>query len=220
MLGGSGGCDDGTREPAPVLLAPAPAFRSERLTAYELGYRGQPTSRSSLSLSAFYNVYDDLRTVGTTNGGLPLMLANDLEGSTYGVEGWGSYAVTNWWKLHAGANWLHKNLRVKPGSVDLSRFQAGGQDPAYQFQLRSEMNLTPEVELDVTLRRVGRVAVSAVPAYTEADLHVGWHVTPSLELALFGQNLLHPRHVEVYDPSTSPPRGIGRAVYARLRAGF
>ncbi|KAA0595298.1 iron complex outermembrane receptor protein [Azospirillum lipoferum] len=202
------------------ILAPSPDFQSERLTAYEVGYRGQPTANSRVALSAFYNVYDDLRTTSMTGGGLPIMLRNDMEGSTYGVEGWGSYGLTSWWTLHAGANWLHKSLRLKPGANDLSRFQAAGQDPAYQLQLRSRMNLTPEVEFDATLRRVGRVAVSNVPAYTEADLHLGWHVTPALELSLFGQNLLHARHLEAYDPSNNAPRAIGRSIYARLRVGF
>lgn len=202
------------------ILAPSPDFRSERLTAYEIGYRGQPTAKSRVDLSAFYNVYDDLRTTSLTNGGLPIMLRNDMEGSTYGVEGWGSYGLTSWWTLHAGANWLHKNLRLKPGATDLSKFQSAGQDPAYQLQLRSRMNLTPEVEFDATLRRVGRVAVSTVPAYTEADLHLGWQVTPALDLSLFGRNLLHARHLEAYDPSNNAPRAIGRSIYARLRVGF
>ncbi|PWC90975.1 hypothetical protein TSH100_02290 [Azospirillum sp. TSH100] len=202
------------------ILAPSPDFRSERLTAYEIGYRGQPTANSRVALSAFYNVYDDLRTTSLTNGGLPIMLRNDMEGSTYGVEGWGSYGVAGWWTLQAGANWLHKSLRLKPGANDLSNFQAAGQDPAYQLQLRSRMNLTPEVEFDATLRRVGRIAVSNVPAYTEADLHLGWHVTPALELSLFGRNLLHARHLEAYDPSNTTPRAIGRSVYARMRVGF
>nr|WP_295829090.1 TonB-dependent receptor [uncultured Azospirillum sp.] len=202
------------------ILAPSPDFRSERLTAYEIGYRGQPTANSRLALSAFYNVYDDLRTTSLTNGGLPIMLRNDMEGSTYGIEGWGGYGLTSWWTLHAGANWLHKNLRLKPGATDLSKFQSAGQDPAYQLQLRSRMNLTPEVEFDATLRRVGRVAVSNVPAYTEADLHLGWQVTPALDLSLFGRNLLHARHLEAYDPSNNAPRAIGRSIYARLRVGF
>lgn len=202
------------------ILAPSPDFRSERLTAYEVGYRGQPTANSRVALSAFYNVYDDLRTTSLTNGGLPVMLRNEMEGSTYGVEGWGSYGLTSWWTLHAGANWLHKSLRLKPGATDLSGFQAAGQDPAYQVQLRSRTNLTPDVEFDATLRRVGRVAVSNVPAYTEADLHLGWQVTPALDLSLFGRNLLHARHLEAYDPSNNAPRAIGRSIYARLRVGF
>ena len=39
-----------------------PDFESEELLAYELGYRVQPFSRLGLSLAAYYNDYDDLRS--------------------------------------------------------------------------------------------------------------------------------------------------------------
>lgn len=42
---------------------------SDQLTAYQLGYRAQPTSNSSLSVPTFYNVYDDLRTAEYSPGG-------------------------------------------------------------------------------------------------------------------------------------------------------
>lgn len=205
---------------APGVLLPSPGFRSEKLTAYEIGYRGQPTPRTSLSVSAFYNLYDDLRTTGSTAGWLPLVLDNDLEGETYGVEAWGSYDVNDWWRLRAGFNWLHKDLRLKPGSDDFSNMQTAGQDPVYQGQLHSEMSLAPGLELDLRLRRVGRVFPSQVPAYTELDAHLGWHLSPSLELSLYGSNLLNARHLEVNDPPTSLPRYIGRSFHVRLRAGF
>ena len=44
------------------FLAPSPDFASETLIAFEAGYRGQPTANLSLSVSAFYNIYDELRT--------------------------------------------------------------------------------------------------------------------------------------------------------------
>lgn len=202
------------------ILAPAGDFRNETVTAFELGYRGQPTARTSLSLSAFYNIYDDLRTTGTTAGGLPLTIDNGLKGETYGMEGWGSWQVTDRWRLAAGASWLEEEFRLKPGATDLSGFQAAGQDPVYQGQIRSELTLSDGVELDVAVRRVGRVFPSQVPAYTALDAHVGWRVAPSLHVSLHGLNLLDSRHLEVNDPGTSPPRTIGRSVYARFRAGF
>ena len=36
------------------ILLPSPNFGSESLWAYEVGYRGQPTARTSISLTAFY----------------------------------------------------------------------------------------------------------------------------------------------------------------------
>ena len=46
----------------PHILALAPDFQSEKLIAYEVGYRAQPTPQTSLSVSFYYNQYSDLRT--------------------------------------------------------------------------------------------------------------------------------------------------------------
>jgi len=119
-------------------------------------YRGQPTADMSLSITAFYNIYDDLRTGAATNGGLPFFLANDLGGKTYGVEIWGAYTLTPWWRMNFGLSTLKKNLKVDPGRVDLSNMQAAGQDPNHHALLRSQMNLGDRIELDVGLRAVGR----------------------------------------------------------------
>lgn len=203
-----------------AILVPAPDFRVEKLTAYEIGYRGQPTARSTLSVSAYYNVYDDLRTLGSTNGGLPLQLRNDMGGETYGIEAWGTYSVRDWWRLRAGFDWMRKDLDLEPGTADLSGRQAAGQDPRHQAQLRSEMDLGNGWWLDLALRRVGRVPPTRVPAYTEVDAHLGWQVTPALNLSLHGVNLLDETHVEVNNPATSPSRRIGRTIHAKLRAEF
>ncbi len=88
---------------------------------------------------------------------------NGLAGNTYGIEGWATYSITDWWRLKPGVNWLHKNLTVNPGATDFSQLQAAGQDPPYQAQLRSEMNISSTVEFDTTVRGVGRVSRSNVP---------------------------------------------------------
>ncbi|MFZ3236119.1 MAG: TonB-dependent receptor plug domain-containing protein [Stellaceae bacterium] len=204
----------------PGFLAPSPNFETEKLTAYEVGYRGQPLPATSLSLSAYYNVYSNLRTDAFTNGGLPIVLMNGLAGNTYGIEAWATYSILEWWRLKPGVSWLHKNLQLNPGATDLSDLQSAGQDPAYQAQLRSEMNLSAAVELDASLRDVGRVSPSNVPSYVEADARLAWHATPATTFEIDGFNLLHPYHLEVFDPSTSPPRYIPRSVFFRMRASF
>ena len=199
------------------FAAPSPDFASETLTAFEVGYRGQPTSKLSLSVSAFYNIYDDLRTSTLTNGRLPLMLSNDLGGDTYGIEAWGAYTVTPRWRLNFGVSALEKQLKVDPGRTDLTRLQSGGQDPKYRALLRSLFNVSDRVEFDVGVRTVGQVYPSNVPAYTEADLRVGYHITSALDLSLSGFNLLHKSHLEAIDPSTAPVTAIPRTVFVTLR---
>src|SRR2546425_6091986 len=70
----------------PYFLEGSPNFRSEELLAYELGYRVQAQDRLSVSLAAFYNRYDNLRSVEMVNppAPLPIILANGLKGKSYG----------------------------------------------------------------------------------------------------------------------------------------
>jgi iron complex outermembrane receptor protein len=199
------------------IFAPAPDFAAEKLTALELGYRGQPTERLSVSVTAFYNHYDDLRTATLTRGGVPVHLANDLGGDTSGVEAWGAFAAAPWWRLSFGASTLAKDLRLDPGTADITRLQSAGQDPRYHALLRSQMNLGEHALLDIGLRNVGRVSPSNVPAYTEADVRVAWRLTDALEVSLAGANLLHDRHLEAIDPSTAPVTYIPRTVFLSLR---
>jgi len=184
----------------------------------------------SLSVQAFYNRYDDLRVedaTSTPSGGvtLPFILRNGARGDTYGVEAWGAYGLTPWWRIKGGFNTLHKSFEVKPGYHDFSDLQIAGMDPAYQAQLRSEMNLTPRLELDIALRRVGDVKGSLtpaviVPAYTEADLRLGWRIGERLEVSLDGFNLLNDHHLELDDRTSAPRRTVPRSIYANLRWGF
>src|SRR5262249_15063594 len=87
---------------SPGLVLPSPNFMSEKLTAYELGYRGQAAPALSLSASFYYNVYDDLRSFQTTPVTiLPIQLANGVEGDSWGTEIWAKYGLTDWWDLNA-----------------------------------------------------------------------------------------------------------------------
>ncbi|MGZ3298585.1 MAG: TonB-dependent receptor plug domain-containing protein [Asticcacaulis sp.] len=204
----------------PVFLLPAPDFQPEKLTAYEAGWRARPSRQLSLSLSAFFNVYDDLRTDSYPATIFPIVLANDGHGETWGFEGWAKYAVTPDWRLSAGFNLLHKHFYLTPGTNDLTQLGVRGQDPSYQAQLRSQWNLSDAVDFDLALRTVGKVDTAPVPAYTEADAHLGYRLNDKVELALDGHNLLHKRHIEVWDPSTTAPRYVPRSVFVTVRYGF
>ena len=198
----------------PGFLAPAD-FRSETLTAYELGYRANPTPRSSLSVNAFYNVYDHLRTVSITPATVfPLAFTNHGEASTWGVEAWGSYDVTPAWRLSAGVSTLTKDY--DPAPDDISSLVSIGDDPDYQVLVRSQHDLTDAIELDVRLRAVDDLA--AVNGYVEADARLGWRLTDQLELSLTGRNLLEDRRVETGDPVRG--RAFGRSVHGALQVSF
>ncbi|HYC68556.1 TonB-dependent receptor plug domain-containing protein [Brevundimonas sp.] len=192
-------------------------FQSETATAYELGYRANPLPNLSFSINAFYNVYDDLRTVSVTPVVfLPLHLTNNGEAETWGVEAWGGYDVTPTWRLSAGVSTLAKDYDPTVTLDDLSGLISIGEDPDYQVLLRSQHDLTDRLELDVRLRAVG--ALASVDDYVEADARLGWRLTDRLELSVTGQNLLEDRRVETADPVRA--RVFGRSVYGALRVSF
>jgi iron complex outermembrane recepter protein len=179
----------------PVVFLRGGDFQPEKLIAYELGYRAQPSSNTSISISTFYNVYNDLRSAEF----LPdrtIAFANRMEGDTYGVELWGNYRINTWWRLAAGANWLHKNLHFEPGSSGLGGLALAGDDPTYQLSARSAMDLARNWVLNLDLRHIGALPNPASPACTELDARIGWTVSPSVELSLTGSNLIHPHHLE------------------------
>ena len=213
---------------APNFLVPSNDFMSETLWAYELGYRAQPTSQLSLSIQAFFNQYNELRVEEHTRSYgylvLPLRIRNGAEGETYGLEAWGAYSPRPGWRLRAGVSTLHKTFRVKPGHDDVSHLEAAGADPAFQVQVRSEMNLRPDLDLDVGLRRIADVKPVIGPAiahgYTEASVRLGWRVTDRLELSVTGDNLLNDHHREFREPLTTPARAVPRTLTAALRWRF
>ncbi|HEY2922966.1 MAG TPA: TonB-dependent receptor [Candidatus Binatia bacterium] len=203
---------------SPPFLLAGGDFKSETLIAYEIGYRVQPTARSLFSVSTFYNVYDDLRSIEPTSGGLPLVIDNKMEGSTYGVEMWGSYRLLDWWRLSAGYNYLNKNLRLKRSSGDTTGVRGAGNDPEHQFSARSTMNLPYNLELDLAARWIDRLPNPNVPSYVALDARLGWHVSKNAELSLAGFNLTDRRHPEFGTAATRSE--LGRTFYLRLRWGF
>jgi iron complex outermembrane receptor protein len=202
-----------------LFLIGGPDFRPEKVTAYEVGYRGQAGSRASFSVSAFYNVYDNLRSIEFAPAGLvlPLRWGNGMKGETAGVEAWGNVQVTDWWRLTAGFNVQHEHLRFEPGSSGLLGVEQAGDDPRNQASLRSSMNLTNDITVDAALRHVSSLPKPAVAHYEELDARLGWRVSKAWDVALSGSNLLHAHHREFTVP---PSDDIGRSASVEAHMRF
>jgi iron complex outermembrane receptor protein len=210
-------------ELGPVVYIRGGDFQDERLTAYEFGYRAQPSAESSVSASGFYNVYSDLRSAEYSPGpALPAMFANRMAGDTYGIEAWGNHQIRDWWRVSLGGNWLHENLHFDPGSSGIAGIAIAGDDPSYQIALRSTMTFARSGLLYLDLRHIGALPAPASPSYTELNAHVGWTISPTVTLALTGSNLIHPHHLE-FGTTTAPlqlgPTGVesGRSVFFQVQ---
>lgn len=201
-----------------VFLSGYSNFDPVELSAYEMGVRAQFGARASLSASAYYNVYDNIRSIETTPVSfLPLHWGNGIQGSTYGLETWADYRVTDWWRLSAGLNLMGERLRFKPGASGLLGLSQVGDDPGQVAKLQSSMTLPHGITLDAFLRYYSPLPNPAVPAYTELNLQAGWMINDRLRLAVTGENLLHPQHLEF------PAQGahaVPRSVFVSLSWGF
>jgi iron complex outermembrane receptor protein len=194
---------------APYAIEGGPDFVSETANVIEAGYRAQPSERTSWSLTVFHADYGRLR------GGTPgqSFIENRVSGTENGVEAWGDVDPLPGWRLSAGLLSLHKSLQPSPGTSPNSPSDLGN-DPDFQWLLRSTADLGHGLDFDVTLRHVGSLPQPAVPAYTATDLRLAWQATPTLSAAVLVQNAFDPQHVEFNPPGTASE--IPRAAYLRL----
>jgi len=182
-----------------LFLNGGPNFQSEILTSAELGYRAQPLSALSYSISGYVGHYDRLRTLEPEPGGL--QFENGAESKTRGLEGWASDRVTDAWRLTGGGYVQHRETDLDPGSHDVGGAATLGADPDNGWTLRSAFDLLENGEADIWARHVGPLGDGSVPGYTSLNARLGWRLRSDVELSLAGYDLVGPRHAEWGSPA-------------------
>ena len=193
-------------------------FISETLTAYELGWRLQPHKTLSISLSSFYNIYDNIRSAepGTTPPlNTPITFGNGVQGETYGIELAFMNQLTSWWSLKGGYTFLKKHLWLKADSKDANDATAESDDPQHQLVIQSNIKLPARFELGTVIRYVDKLPEPYVPSYFGLDMRIGWMLSKTIELNLVAQNLLDKHHPE-FIPASPSPREIERSIYGKI----
>jgi iron complex outermembrane receptor protein len=202
--------------PTFVRVAGSKSFEAEKLLAYELGYRVQPTDRFSVDLAGFFNRYNDLLSLETGSSFLeppgrlifPFQMENKMKAQVYGIEVAADWRWLDSWRWRFAYSHLHINLRKQSGSTDISTEQSTeGSSPHNQFSLTSFIDLPGNLQLDSILRYVDNLPAQRVGRYFNLDMRLGWHVSKNLELSLVGQNLLAGHHPE-WSGGTEIQRGI------------
>jgi iron complex outermembrane recepter protein len=200
----------------PFLFSGGPDFESEVAHVYEAGVRGQVSSRVSYSATVFWHEWDKLRS-----GTAPLVeIQNKIQGSTHGVEAWGTWEVASGWRVSGGFVTLDKDLTLDADSTDPQGVENPNlsNDPDYQAMLRASVDVGSNHQLDATARHVARLPHPVVPSYTAVDLRYGWRARPNLELSLVVRNAFdggRPEFNEISDRSL-----IERDVYGQVRWSF
>jgi iron complex outermembrane receptor protein len=187
---------------------------SESVIAYELGYRVQATDKFSWDIATYYNTYKDVILSDeyyyeVISNYLPFFYHNSLSGRTWGVELAAEYDITEKWKLSGSYTYLF--LKMDNDSMGY----CNGWNPANLVYFRSSWDLKKDVDFDLILRYVDEIPVlgNGVPAYVTMDARLAWRPRKHLELALVGQNLLQPRHVEYSGIGMVFQTEVERSVY-------
>jgi iron complex outermembrane receptor protein len=204
---------------------------SERLIAYELGYRTQVTKALSVDAAAFYNDYDNLLSLQPGAPSLvltpaPHLLidapwANKRRAQAYGVEVAATWNVTEYWRLTAGYTWL--NLLIHSSSSDRSpqaESLTENNVPHNQVQLRSYLDVTRNLEFNAAAYYVENLSAVNVPGYVRVDLGMTWRPKKDVELSVGVQNLLDDRHPEFGGQFETVATEIQRMVYGQLVVRF
>ena len=224
------------QNPTPFPAIPAvfgsKQFQSEDLLAYEAGYRVQATKSFSADIAAFYNNYSNLRTAepgapfiegspAPTDIVLPFVAANKMSGGTYGVEFFGDWRATHWWRMVGSYSYLQMDIHKDVDSFDPTADLPNGSSPRHQWYLRSSLDFLKHFDQDTTIRFVDHLPSLGIPSYYSLDAHLGWRPHSRVEFSIGGQNLLNDRHFEfIPDFINTSPTEVKRTVYGSMTFRF
>jgi len=203
-------------------------IEAEDLLAYELGYRIAPHHRLMLDVAAFYNEYDDLRTIEfempflelfplPPHLTIPARGQNNMKATTWGIEAAVEWSPVPRVRLRGSYAYLNVDLDIEPKTFDVISAMNEGSSPEQQASLALLMDLTDTVQADLTARYVDTLPTLDIDDYFELDARLAWRPSEHLTLEVVGQNLLHDQHPE-FAPGLLPlvASETERGVYAKV----
>jgi iron complex outermembrane recepter protein len=196
----------GTANGLPVILniAGDPNLLSERVKAFEVGYRVQVVHSLSLDTTLFYNNYRNL--IGRSQP-VPeffpnrILLDTQFANAKNARETNGGGLSLRWRPID---RWT-----VSPGVTEIrGSAQALPANPKHLINLQSRLDLARRIEFDSGFYHYSSVPLGAaspanvaqgVPAFSRVDVGMCWHLNPRWPFAVRGQNLQSEAHRETRD---------------------
>jgi len=211
-----------------VVVNGSNQFESEKLLAYEAGYRLQAGKYLSFDIALFHNEYDDLLTnepdapiIVLVPPAPRIILPNHLDNNMKGESSGGTF-FANWqpltaWRLRLQYSYLRLDLETVAPSQDVSSPNMAGNSPRHQVAVHSFMDLPHAFELYSGLRYVDHLPNQEVDSYVAADVNVTWKFGPRSSVSLAVQNIFDDTHPEFEFGNGNL---IERSAYLRLQWTF
>ncbi|MDY6950657.1 MAG: TonB-dependent receptor [Thermodesulfobacteriota bacterium] len=199
----------------PAAVTGNRATKSEKLVAYEMGYRLKATEDITIDTTLFYNDYRDLITYSETTLGA---FKNTAKGESYGGEAMIAWQVADNWRVEASYSFMH--MDVDPDDVSYN-----GNHIPHMAHCRSYLEITDDIEFNVgaywqeSRENVGADVENDRGVRLDAGLT--WRPLENLELALVGQNLLTRGRFESSDSTFQALKGeVPRAFYIQASCRY
>ncbi len=215
----------------------AQGIDAENATTYQMGWRGAFNKGLTADATIFYTNYDGL--IGTTAMGSPsinnslgmpvimssLRVENNSYAQSYGTELSMNWQATEWWRNYLSYTFMNINIQPYAG-VQSNFYDRNGNEkstPQHQVSLRTNFNVTHDIDFDVWWRYTDKIVANQRPiaGYFNTDARVAWQPVKGLELSLVGQNLIQTQHIEYQGDFLQPQvTYISRSVYAKFNWQF
>jgi iron complex outermembrane receptor protein len=197
--------------------------KSERVYAFEAGWRAELLDRLTLDVAAFYNDYNSLESFTIA----PLQITSLAPFEAYqavylsnrdSTETWGTEVdlradLMEWWRVIVAYTYYHGQDST---------------DATHTGVIRSQLDLPFDLEFDATLYLVGNTFTHAdqggfgiadlgpIPGYERLDLRLGWNPCENFELSLVGLNLTDNRHPEAPSELGIATTEVQRSFYGKV----
>ncbi|WP_292916114.1 TonB-dependent receptor plug domain-containing protein [Nitrosomonas sp.] len=208
-------------------------YNSEKLIAYELGYRHQFSPQASIDITGFANDYSQLRDVSfgvfSLSTGLPLRLLQPVfvnnQGSalTYGVETSIDLKPRENWRVQTSYSFLNIDFSSDNPLTNSNPTTGGSKkaNPQHQLSVRSNYDFSDKLQLNLWLRYTSEIAFYRIPSYVTMDAKLAYRPVKNTELFIVGQNLFRQHHQELTsDFIPLVPASIPRGVFAGVQWRF
>ncbi|MFP6582128.1 MAG: TonB-dependent receptor [Candidatus Hydrogenedentota bacterium] len=202
--------------PIPGVIFGNEYFESVEVIAYELGYRNTIRSNLMFDIALFYNQYtnernfdnDPSNTEPFPPGVIPLIVNNDNDFDTNGVEFTIDYRPVDRWTIRTGYSYMNTNL----DGGDTSN------TPQQQASLTNQIQVTDEIQFDTTFRYTDQLpGLEDIDDYFTLDARLAWRPSDSLEMSLNGRNLFDDDQSEFIEfVANRLPTGVERSVYGQI----
>lgn len=210
-------------------------YHSERVLAYETGYRWQESTHFSFDLALFYNEYQDIYTFSPRPSaqGLDMVFINNGNGEGYGLEAIADWKAETWLRFSLSYSYLESRFDWDDPSLAQNELKSFLQQltPRHQVGWRSTIDINHQWQVNGWLRYIdaieGRGSLdllkeegTAIDAYFLFDCNLIWKLNKELEVMIAGQNLLNSSQPQYVAELHTPLTEISRGFYAKMTWRF